>query len=177
MLACARYRIDDEREKNKMRHETGEGITHVLFIVHLPRQIDAKNSSFVGFQGGSWISAHIDDIRPPLESDLTLNDAQNAPISHLFYNGQFLIDEEMEIEHTTVAMKEDSDVIESEEEVMEENHSLARSQSDNEEEDMSGNAVVYDDGLKVEDLEELSADDVHANDMQDSISEKVIFLN
>ncbi|XP_019853235.1 PREDICTED: E3 ubiquitin-protein ligase RNF213-like [Amphimedon queenslandica] len=167
LLACARYRIDDEREKNKMRHKTGEGITHVLFIVHLPRQIDATNSSFVGFQGGSWISAHIDDIRPPLDSDLTLDDAQNAPISHLFYNGQFLIDEEMEIE-----LKEDSDLIESEEEVMEDNQSLARSQSDNEEEDMSGNAVVYDDGLKVEDLEELSSDDVHADDMQNSISEK-----
>ena len=144
--------------------------------MHLPRQIDATNSSFVGFQGGSWISAHIDDIRPPLESDLTLDDAQNAPISQLFYNGQFMIDEEMEIEHSTVIMKEDSDVIESEEEVMEENQSLARTQSDNEEEDITGNAVIYDDGLKVEDLEELSSDNIHENvadDVQDSISEKV----
>ena len=144
--------------------------------MHLPRQIDATNSSFVGFQGGSWISAHIDDIRPPLESDLTLDDAQNAPISQLFYNGQFMIDEEMEIEHSAVITKEDSDVIESEEEVMEENQSLARTQSDNEEEDITGNAVIYDDGLKVEDLEELSSDDIHENvvdNVQDSISEKV----
>ncbi|XP_019860584.1 PREDICTED: E3 ubiquitin-protein ligase rnf213-alpha-like [Amphimedon queenslandica] len=154
LLACAQHRIIDEREENKMRHKKGEGITHVLFIVHLPRQINATNSSFVGFQGRSCISAHIDDIRPPLESDLMLDDAQNSPISHLFYNGQFLIDEEMEIEHTTVIMKEDSDMIQSEEEVMKENQSLARTQSDNKEEDISGNA---------EDLEEHSA-----NDMQDS---------
>ena len=66
---------------------------HVLFIIHLPRQAgetDKHSSSFVGFQGGSWISAHIDDIRAPLKTALTLNDALSAPISDLFYNGNFL---------------------------------------------------------------------------------------
>lgn len=84
LIACARYRIDDEREKAKLRQY---GSTHVLFIINLPRQ--KGSSSFVGFQGGSWLSAHIDDIRPPPESALTLNEALSAPISQLFYSGTF----------------------------------------------------------------------------------------
>ena len=90
LIACARYRIDDEREK--VRHNA-QGNTHVLFIVHLPRQggsIDKKGSSFVGFQGGSWISAHIDDIRSSSGAALTLDDALSAPISDLFYNMGFV---------------------------------------------------------------------------------------
>ena len=61
LLACARYRIDDEIAKIRWRE--GQGSTHVLFVIHLPRQAETHKSSFVGFQGGSWISAYIDDIR------------------------------------------------------------------------------------------------------------------
>ena len=84
LLACARYRIDDERAK--IESHKGQGLTHVLFIIHLPRQAETQKSSFVGFQGGSWISAHIDDIRAPSESALTLDDALSSPISQLFYS-------------------------------------------------------------------------------------------
>ena len=90
LIACARYRIDDEREKVRL---SAQGNTHVLFIVHLPRQggsLDRKGASFVGFQGGSWISAHIDDIRSSSGSALTLEDALSAPISDLFYNMGFV---------------------------------------------------------------------------------------
>ena len=91
LIACARYRIDDEREK--MSYRSAQGNTHVLFIIHLPRQggsLDCKGASFVGFQGGSWISAHIDDIRSSSGSALTLDDALRAPISDLFYNMGFV---------------------------------------------------------------------------------------
>ena len=87
LLACARYRIDDERAKIKWRK--GQGLTHVLFVIHLPRQAETHKTSFVGFQGGSWISAHIDDIRAPPESALTLDDALSSPISQLFYSKTF----------------------------------------------------------------------------------------
>ena len=87
LLACARYRIDDERAKLNWRE--GQGSTHVLFVIHLPRQAETQKSSFVGFQGGSWISAHIDDIRAPSESALTLDDALSSPISQLFYSRRF----------------------------------------------------------------------------------------
>ena len=90
LIACARYRIDDEREKanNQLQHSI-----HVLFVIHLPRQFSETKkhgSSFVGFQGGHWISAHLDDICAPTETALTLNNALSAPISDLFYSGDFI---------------------------------------------------------------------------------------
>ena len=92
LIACARYRVDDEREKARLQRRPGQGTTHVLFIIHLPRRgvdKDKESSSFVGFQGGAWISAHIDDIRAPAEAALTLDEALSAPISELFYNMPF----------------------------------------------------------------------------------------
>ena len=92
LIACARYRVDDEREKARLQRRPGQGTTHVLFIIHLPRRgvdKDKESSSFVGFQGGTWISAHIDDIRAPAEAALTLDEALSAPISELFYNMPF----------------------------------------------------------------------------------------
>ena len=94
LIACARYRIDDEREKvYRLREKSKyQGVTHVLLIVHLPRHTQSrqkKNFSFVGFQGGSWVSAHIDDIHVTSRSGITLNDAMSASISQLFYNMPF----------------------------------------------------------------------------------------
>lgn len=87
LIACSHYRIEDEREKAK-KHTASR--THVLFIIHLPHKYDSTTrSSFVGFQGGNWIYAHIDDIRVATESDVTLDDVQNYPISQLFYSGTF----------------------------------------------------------------------------------------
>ena len=90
LIACARYRIDDEREKanNQLQNNV-----HVLFVIHFPRQFSETKkhgSSFVGFQGGHWISAHLDDICAPLDTALTLNNALSAPISDLFYSGDFI---------------------------------------------------------------------------------------
>ena len=96
LIACARYRVDDEREKASYCLSPNYGSTHVLFIIHLPRRGELKGdnnrevgSSFVGFQGGRWVSAHIDDLRAPSEAALSLEDALTAPISNLFYNTDF----------------------------------------------------------------------------------------
>ena len=93
LIACARYRIDDEREKFfRLKEKTKQvGVTHILFIIHLPRHVRkaTRTVSFVGFQGGSWISSHIDDIHTTSESGITLNDAISASISQLFYNKTF----------------------------------------------------------------------------------------
>ena len=93
LIACARYRVDDEREKANLQRRLEQGTTHVLFIIHLPRRgvdKDKESSSFVGFQGGAWISAYIDDIHTPTEAALTLDEALSAPISELFYNIPFV---------------------------------------------------------------------------------------
>lgn len=86
LIACARYRVDDEREKAPVEC----GITHVLFVIHLPRQGRVNGvtvgSSFVSFQGGKWLSAHVDDHS---ESPISLQEALSTPISELFYNMGF----------------------------------------------------------------------------------------
>ena len=106
LIACARYRIEDEREKTKTI-QTGRGKTHVILIIELPHHGDpgTDRSTFVGFQGGAWISAHIDDIRAPGEGALTLDDALNAPISELFYNTPF-DDKKMEAETTGTGVED-----------------------------------------------------------------------
>ncbi|XP_060599995.1 E3 ubiquitin-protein ligase RNF213-like [Ruditapes philippinarum] len=56
LIACARYCVQDELEKMSDSVST---ITHVVFIVQLPR-----NGRFPGFQCGAWQSVHIDDLIP-----------------------------------------------------------------------------------------------------------------
>ena len=90
LIACARYRVDDESEKSSHLWTPEYGRTHVLFIIHLPRRGgegdgDGALGSFFGFQGGKWLSAHIDDLRAPSEAALSLEDALHTSISNLFY--------------------------------------------------------------------------------------------
>jgi len=82
LIACARYRIYDKRAEASWQNER-EGHTHVLFIIHLPRQL--LGSLFVGFQGNPWISAHIDNLRPFMHDMITLHEAIGMSISYLFY--------------------------------------------------------------------------------------------
>ena len=84
LIACARYRIYDEGVKSMKQNSILEckGNTHVLFVIHLPQQ--SVGSSFVGFQGDPWVSAHIDDLRRMNSDTVTLSEAMNMPISHLF---------------------------------------------------------------------------------------------
>lgn len=79
LIACARYRIYD------LKAQADEGqITHVLYIVHLPRQ---TSSSLVSFQGDPWISAHIDDLMPSANDVIAPHEAVGVPISNLFIGG------------------------------------------------------------------------------------------
>jgi hypothetical protein len=92
LIACARYRVYDERVNalNKDEIQNRDGVTHVLFIVNLSRQI---SSSFIGFQGNPWISSHIDDLR--LISSDTIEPlyiyAMKTNISELFI-GEYIHD-------------------------------------------------------------------------------------
>ena len=84
LIACARNRVYDERvnalNKNKLRNR--EDITHILFIINLPHQV--STSTFVGFQGDPWISAHIDDLRPLSSDTIEPLHASAMNISELF---------------------------------------------------------------------------------------------
>ena len=67
----------------------------MLFIVNLPRKesdTSRSDSKMVGFQGGVWISAHIDDIR---YGKLVIGKACSATINELFYNMDFVSSAEL----------------------------------------------------------------------------------
>ena len=86
LIACARYRIYDERAKALLQIEAGiSHPTHVLFLIHLP--VHTVRSSFVGFQGDPWVSCHIDELRRGSEGGFSLEDARGATISEIFYGG------------------------------------------------------------------------------------------
>lgn len=98
LIACARYRTNDEmvkrfeETKSKSNHRQSLdscmksqpiGATHVLFIIYLPRQTPPL--SFVGFQGDPWLSAHIDELRET-DAEISFFDTFSLPISELFYS-------------------------------------------------------------------------------------------
>ena len=91
LIACARYRIYDERVKALGRKEIQKrkGVTHVLFIINLPHHV--SSSTFVGFQGDPWISIHIDDLRPSVGDTIEPSRAITATISELFI-GEYIND-------------------------------------------------------------------------------------
>ena len=99
LIACARYRVLEERRENIQRSQlcnnaTGSGsvsshpITHVLFIIHLPKR--EFGSSFVGFQGDPWVCTHIDNLLPSEDSIGTpqLQDVMGRSICELFYQSE-----------------------------------------------------------------------------------------
>ena len=81
LIACARYRIYDKKAEATLQNE-GEGCTHILFIIHLPRHV--VGSVFVGFQGDPWISTHIDNLETT-DDTVMLHEAMGMSISQLFY--------------------------------------------------------------------------------------------
>ena len=82
LIACARYRVYDERAKAVRINSFEQGTTHVVFIIQLPPH--TSGSSFVGFQGEPWVSAHVDELHSKESDLLTLSDAMNYKISELF---------------------------------------------------------------------------------------------
>ena len=56
---------------------------HIVLIIQLPR-IAGGCRNFVGFQGGKWISSHIDELRPPDRHTPSIEQLIDRPISELF---------------------------------------------------------------------------------------------
>ena len=167
LIACARYRIYDMRAKallNKDGESRRNCLTHVLFIVHLP--VQAVQSSFVGFQGDPWVSCHIDELRTSDEGALTLEGAEGASISELFYGGPVKRRGNVELELEMVWSVEGEEEGEGEEgsergrerdmEIMdfeeEEDEVISTSGSGNENKEMEGESVEEDDVIEKEGL-------------------------
>ena len=56
---------------------------HIAVVVQLPR-IAGGCRNFVGFQGGKWMSTHIDELRPPGRHTPSIEHLIDRPISELF---------------------------------------------------------------------------------------------
>ena len=55
LIACARHHLINERQRVNI-----SGVTYVVVIIQVPRV--SGGTSFTSFQGGSWISTHIDEL-------------------------------------------------------------------------------------------------------------------
>ena len=59
---------------------------HIALVVQLPR-VAGGCRNFVGFQGGKWMSTHIDELRPPGKHTPSIEQLTDRPISDLFGSG------------------------------------------------------------------------------------------
>lgn len=59
----------------------------VLLVIQLPRRaLETPGSSFISFQGGSWISMHMDSLSVPKEGVPTVDEVLETSVSELFYS-------------------------------------------------------------------------------------------
>ena len=66
-----------------MLHLSSLEAVHVVLIIQIPR-IAGGCRNFVSFQGGKWISAHIDELRPPGKHTPSIEQLIDRPISEIF---------------------------------------------------------------------------------------------
>ena len=107
LIACARHRVVDEvvvpqsqpddKEKDehkdqnqdqtsasKDNNDTSSGVVHVVFIIQFPRK--SGGTKFVGFQGGKWISVHLDDLRVQKDHEVSFQNSMQFSVGELFKN-------------------------------------------------------------------------------------------
>ena len=72
----------EKAESKSDSDKNNKSTVHVVFIVQLPRK--AGGTNFVGFQGGDWLSVHLDDLRPLKENELSFQNAIKCSISEIF---------------------------------------------------------------------------------------------
>ena len=87
LIAGARHILMEERNNaaellNLAKIEP----VHIVLVVQLPR-ISGGCRNFVGFQGGKWMSVHIDELRPPGGNTPSIEHLIDKPISELFRDG------------------------------------------------------------------------------------------
>ena len=124
LIACARHKVIDEivvpqtptkeddseeirNNKSDSKKKEIKSTVHVVFIVQLPRK--AGGTNFVGFQGGDWLSVHLDDLRPLKENELSFQSAIQCSISEIFNS--------MYQSVTSAALEKELESVQSEEEI------------------------------------------------------------
>ena len=87
LIPCARHLLVDERASAVQDFSETVGhdlfLVHIVMIVQLPRHVGGCQT-FAGFQGGRWISVHIDELRPPIGQIPAIEFMVDRSVSELF---------------------------------------------------------------------------------------------
>ncbi|KAJ7339392.1 hypothetical protein OS493_005787 [Desmophyllum pertusum] len=87
LIAGARHILLEERTNApEMLNLPSIEPVHIVLIIQLPR-IAGGCRNFVGFQGGKWLSTHIDELRPLDRHTPSIEQLIDRPISELFRIG------------------------------------------------------------------------------------------
>ncbi|XP_066519298.1 E3 ubiquitin-protein ligase rnf213-alpha-like [Hoplias malabaricus] len=105
ILASARYSCMNEIIRAK---HIGECRVYVYFITKLPRM--EGGTSYIGFQGGHWMSVHIDDLRSSQDIVSDVQNLRNVSICELFEENSRQI-EDMYVEDTELVQSESEDFV------------------------------------------------------------------
>ena len=84
LIACCRYLVEDTRRRTiEDIIQTSVKPIHIIFIIQLPK-IAGGCQHFVGFQGGKWQAAHIDELLESNEQLPQIEQLINRSVSDLF---------------------------------------------------------------------------------------------
>ena len=88
LIACARHLLVEQRTTAEQDFQESVGhasssFVHIVLIIQLPRLVGGC-PTFAGFQGGRWMSVHIDELRPPTGQIPAIQFMVDQSISHLF---------------------------------------------------------------------------------------------
>ncbi|KAJ7339377.1 hypothetical protein OS493_005771 [Desmophyllum pertusum] len=87
LIAGARHILLEERTNaSEMLNLPSIEPVHIVLIIQLPR-IAGGCRNFVGFQGGKWLSTHIDELRSLDRHTPSIEQLIDRPISELFKSG------------------------------------------------------------------------------------------
>lgn len=87
LIAGARHILLEERTNApEMLNLPSIEAVHIVLVIQLPRMVGGCRN-FVGFQGGKWMSSHIDELRPPDVHTPSIEQLTDHPISELFKSG------------------------------------------------------------------------------------------
>ena len=88
LIACARHLLLEQRvaaieDQQEILGSNSVSPLHIVLVVQLPH-VAGGCAKFVGFQGGKWLSVHIDELRPPSLQIPSVEFLVDRPISDLF---------------------------------------------------------------------------------------------
>ena len=101
LIPCARHLLVEQRTiavedfANILGYDPSS--VHIVMIVQLPRVVGGCQT-FAGFQGGRWISVHIDELRPPTGQIPAIEFMVDRSVSELFDVAPSTTRCEMEVE-------------------------------------------------------------------------------